>query len=98
MDPEAVLKAIEGYQDELYTEKKGLDAFYRQFRCKRKECGGQVRKLTDPRHCFADPETIVARALLECVTCGLTFDPHTGIILERGDADRILGVPVIGRK
>ena len=95
MDPALVLKAIEGYHNELAAEKQKLDAFYRQFRCKR--CKGPLRQETDPRHCFS-PETLAARAILRCLRCDFLFDPHTGIVLELGDPDKVLNVPIVGKE
>jgi len=93
LDPKVALKAIEGYQNELEPEKRALDAFYRQFRCKR--CQGELRKETSTKHAFNDPGCLVARALLRCLRCDFLFDPHTGLVLELGDPDKIIGVPII---
>lgn len=82
-DPALMLKAIEGYQNELAPEKQRLDAFYRQFRCKR--CGSQCRKETIAGHCFNDPETLTPRAVLRCLNCKFLFDPHSGLTLEVGE-------------
>lgn len=87
-DPELMLKAIEGYQNELGPEKERLDAFYRQFRCKR--CGGSCRKETIRGHCFSDPSTLVPRAVLRCLGCSFLFDPHSGLALEMGEGTSIL--------
>ena len=96
MDPVLAWKAVEGYQNELKAEKLKLDAFYRQFKCK--QCGGSVRQETHSKHCFSDPDTLTARAVLRCLDCAMLFDPHSGIVLEKGDPDKLLNVPIIGRK
>jgi hypothetical protein len=96
LDPALAWKAVEGYQNELEGEKKRLEAFYRQFTCKR--CGGKVRQETHSKHCFSDPDTLVARAMLRCVDCDCCFDPHTGIVLELGDPNKLLNVPIVGEK
>lgn len=83
MDPLLIWKAIEGYQNELAPEQKGLDAFYRQFKCPR--CGSDCRKETVLKHAFSDPDTRVARSVLRCLTCEALFDPHSGIRLEMGN-------------
>lgn len=83
MDPADVLKAIAGYQNELDPEQKALDAFYRQFSCK--VCGSTVQKEFSSKNAYTDPNTMNARALLRCTRCRCLFDPHTGIVLERGD-------------
>jgi hypothetical protein len=96
MDPELAMKAIEGYTNELEPENRKLEAFYRQFKCKR--CKGPVRKETLSNHCFADPSTLVARAVLRCEHCSCLFDPFSGIVLELGDPSKILGVPILGQE
>ncbi len=84
LDPEIAWKAIEGYTNELAPEQKSLDAFYRQFKCKR--CGGNCRKETlNAVHAFGDPDTLVPRSVLRCLRCECLFDPHTGMILEMGN-------------
>jgi len=83
MDPELAAKAIEGYEDALAPEKTALDAFYRQFRCKR--CGGTCRKETVRGHVFAEGTgTLNPRAALRCLTCSCLFDPHSGLLIETG--------------
>jgi len=81
MDPELIAKAIEGHEDILAPEQKKLDTFYRQFVCP--HCGGECAKETVRGHAFADRGTPVARSCLRCKQCGLLFDPHSGIIIER---------------
>jgi hypothetical protein len=83
MDPLLAWKAIEGYQDELSGEAKALEAFYRQFRCKR--CEGPVRKEINGKHAFSDPNVLVPRSLLRCTQCQFLFDPHSGLAVEMGD-------------
>jgi hypothetical protein len=94
MDPELARKAVEGYQNELEPEKRKLEAFYRQFRCKR--CKGPVRQEVLPNHCFSDPESVVARSVLRCEQCECLFDPHSGVVLELGDPTKVLNVPLVG--
>lgn len=97
MDPDAVRRAIAGYQNELEPERKALDAFYRQFRCKR--CGGQVQKEYTKSHAFNDPDTLNPRALLRCTSCKCLFDPHSGVVLELGDMTQTSsGIPLVGEK
>lgn len=97
LDPELAWKAIEGYQNELDPEQKALDAFYRQFRCKR--CSGPVRKEYLTQHAFSDAETMGPRACLRCTLCKCLFDPHNGVILELGDMTKTpQGTPLIGEK
>ena len=95
MDPALAWKAIEGYQNELAAEKRKLDAFYRQFKCL--VCKGAVQQETHSKHCFSDPDTIVPRALLRCLDCAMLFDPHSGLVVEKGDPDNLLNLPIIGK-
>jgi hypothetical protein len=87
-DPALMLKSLEGYQNELAPEKERLDAFYRQFRCKR--CGSACRKETIRNHCFNDPGTLVPRAVLRCLNCKFLFDPHSGLAIEMGEGTSII--------
>jgi hypothetical protein len=93
MDPQLIWKAIEGYQNELAPAQKALDAFYRQHRCPR--CKSECRKELLANHAFADPTSLVPRAVLRCLSCEALFDPHSGIRLEMGDPDKNLGVPIL---
>lgn len=83
MDPVLARKAIEGYQNELEPQSRALDAFYRQFRCKR--CGSECRKEFVSGHVFSDPDTLVPRACLRCPLCESLFDPHSGLFVELGN-------------
>lgn len=97
MDPADALRAIEGYTNELDPERKALDAFYRQFKCKR--CGADVTKEYDVKHAFSDPDTLNPRALLRCTRCRCLFDPHTGLVLDLGNMNQTPdGIPLIGEK
>ncbi len=82
MDPELAAKLVEGYQNELEPQRRTLDAFYRNTRCPK--CNGQCRKEAVAGHAFADPNTLVPRACLRCMTCECLFDPHSNIVLEMG--------------
>ena len=83
LDPDVCLRAIEGYQNELEPEVRALDAFYRQFCCKK--CRSPVTKEFVPGHVFNDPNTSVPRATLRCTRCGCHFDPHSNLIISMGD-------------
>jgi hypothetical protein len=97
MDPELARKAIEGYQNELEPERLGLEAFYRQFRCKR--CGGYCQKELVSGHVFGDPGVLVPRAVLRCARCGFLFDPHSGLILEMGNPAKVPpDIPIVGSR
>lgn len=80
LDPTIAAKAIEGYQDALSAEAKGLEAFYRQFRCQ--HCRGACVKETVANHAFSDDQTLTPRSCLRCTVCRCLFDPHSGLLLE----------------
>ena len=82
MDPELVLKAIEGYSNELEPENKKLEAFYRQARCL--QCKGACHKEYDSQHAFSDPDTALPRALMRCNECRALFDPFNSMLIEPG--------------
>lgn len=87
MDPEVVLKLLEGHENELEGEQKGLDAFYRQFRCPR--CKGPCEKhFLGAEHAFGG-DTAVPRSGLKCQLCDCVFDPHTGLIVTLGNLGNI---------
>jgi hypothetical protein len=96
MDPELARRLIEGYQDELTPALKAQDAFYRQFNCPR--CKGSLQKEIDSRVAFTG-DGLIPKALLRCATCRYLIDPHTGLVVEFGDASKIPyeAIPTIGR-
>ena len=95
LDPDVVLKAIEGHENILEGEQKKMEAFYRQFICP--SCKGTaLSKRFDSRHAFADPECLLARATLACNDCNCHFDPHSGIIISMGNPAGIPSrIPII---
>jgi rubredoxin len=84
LDPEVARRAIEGYQNELEPELRVQEAFYRQFRCVR--CGSGYRKEFAAGHVFSDAGSLLPRALLRCERCGFLLDPHSGLVVERGQS------------
>lgn len=87
LDPELHLKLIEGYQDELQTENRTQELFYKlKNRCKR--CGCVMHKEFDARTAFS-ADTILPHALLRCENCGFLFDPFSGIVLDTGSPAKI---------
>jgi hypothetical protein len=87
MDPKLVLAAIEGHVDVLSSEAEDLEKLYRARSCPR--CNLGLQKEFDPRHVFADQSKSVGRALLRCTTCKYLLDPHSGLVIEVGDASKI---------
>ena len=94
LPPETVLRAIEGYEDVLTPVVKAEEAFYRQHdRCTR--CGGLRHKEFLANHAFADPSSLVARAVLRCAGCGSLYDPHAGLFVEMGNPAKVPSDPRI---
>lgn len=87
MDPELVLKAIEGHKDILTPEAGHLESLYRGFSCPRCKCA--LQKEFDGRHIFSDQDVMVPRALLRCSNCRYLVNPHNNMIIEYGDASKI---------
>lgn len=93
LDPEVVWKLVEGYQNVLEPEYQKMEAYYRQFACPR--CKGACHKEFAKNHAFADPDALVARALLRCNLCSCLFNPHVitpngePMILELGNVGAI---------
>lgn len=83
LDPVLAAKMVEGYQNELEPQRRALEAFYRQSRCPK--CKGQCKKEAVAGHAFGDPDTLVPRSCLRCLTCDLLFDPHSNLVVEMGD-------------
>lgn len=95
MDPKLVLAAIEGIEDVLTPEAERLSALYSSFKCPRCQC--ELQKEFDPRHAFADSNTMNARALLRCTNCRYLIDPHSNLVVEYGDASKmpVESIPII---
>lgn len=87
MNPDDVKALLDGHHDVLTAEAQKLDSFYRVHKCPR--CKSELQKEFDGRHTFADPDTMVPRALLRCAICRYLIDPHNNLIIEYGDASKI---------
>jgi len=95
MDPELALRLIEGHEDELLTEAKKQDSFYRQFQCP--SCKVGLDREIDSKICFRG-DTLLAKALLRCGLCGYLIDPETQIILASGNPAKVPEeIPIIGK-
>lgn len=96
MDPLLVWKLIEGYDDELTDAAAKQDEFYAKFRCPRCRCG--LQKEFDSRIAWKSGEPL-AQFLLRCDNCGYVIDPHTGLVVQYGDASKVPTpdvIPIIG--
>jgi len=89
MDPELLLKAIEGYKDELTPAHQAQEAFYRQFACPSCGCATMNKEFLSSAGAgrgvtFVEGE-VMPRAMLRCAQCELLLNPHTGFIIENGE-------------
>lgn len=88
MSEEALLLAIEGYQDELAPAKRVQDAFYRNCRCPR--CSGECDAIfLSITHSLPREGELVHRSGLKCRLCEAVFDPHSNIIVSLGNPGKI---------
>ena len=80
MDPEVVLKLLEGHKDVLTPAAEEQERIYGRS-CPR--CGGACRRLASfhSMHTGQDP---LPRFYLQCMACHEEFDPETGLTLKVG--------------
>lgn len=94
MNPEIALRLIQGYDDELSSEARVQDAFYRQFRCA--NCDVELQREIDAKTCFRGG-SLLPKAILRCALCGYAIDPDTRIIISSGNPAAVPEeVPLIG--
>ena len=97
MDPELVLRAIEGYQDELTPERTKQVEFYRGFSCPRCRCS--LDEEINAKTAFTG-DGLIPKALLRCANCNYRIEPYSNVVVSYGDASKIPVevVPIIGGK
>lgn len=94
LDPGVAMRMVEGYQDDLSTEARVQDAFYRQFQCP--NCNVELQREIDAKTCFRGG-SLLPKALLRCGLCGYLIDPNTRIVLSSGNPAAVPEeVPIIG--
>ncbi len=82
MDPADVLRAIEGYQDELTCEREEQRKLNESIVCPR--CRDGMTEEGCGNHPFGGRWTI-PKKLLRCPSCKMLLDPDTNLILESGN-------------
>jgi len=87
MDPEDVLRALEGHTDILSEESARYEKLYRSKKCHR-GCGDLTKEF-HPSHVFSDGNAAIGRALMRCSVCKYLMDPFTDITLEIGDPSKV---------
>ncbi len=86
LDEEVILRAIDGYENELAKESARLKEMYEKCSCP--GCGGKnLLRFMLPGHVFSkSSDTFAARSMLRCRDCSLEFDPHSSIIVSLSEA------------
>lgn len=86
MSPERILKALEGYQDEITPAIKAQEAYVRQFSCPR--CQVPMDKDYSLPNRWRDGD-ILPKFLVRCAECSYTLEPDTGIVVAQGNPVQI---------
>lgn len=76
MKPEDVRKALEGQENILDPAVKENEAFFKRLACP--SCGGEVMPIVNAKTPFKKG-SILPNYIAKCKTCGVEFEPHTGI-------------------
>jgi len=93
MDPAVIRSIIEGVEDVITPAIKAENDLFELIRCP--TCGhtGADRVLMSPKIVMSEkgPEIVsspfsdaspIARAYAKCQGCGITYDPHSGLIVK----------------
>lgn len=78
MDQEAARKALEGHPNVLKSAVEEHQKKFKSLKCP--ACGGSCMPFVDATRPFVEGE-ILPNYLARCTSCGVEFDPHTGIQL-----------------
>lgn len=78
MKKEDVLRALEGQENILDKRVKEHEAFFKRLSCP--SCQGDVMPIVNVRKLFSQGE-VLPNFLGKCKTCGVEFEPYTGIQL-----------------
>lgn len=84
---ELLIKAIEGHTDAIAPEARVQDSFLRHVHCP--SCGGNnftrhfIGMNNGGRDVTWREDEAVARPMLICNDCEVTFNPYSGMIIER---------------
>lgn len=76
MKPEDVLRAIEGHENIIKKAHDDLESFFKHVSCP--SCNGDIMKVVNSTKPFKSGE-ILPNYLAKCKSCGIEFDPYTGI-------------------
>ena len=79
MDPNEVLKLLEGHENVLKPEIERHEAYFDKLQCS--YCGGSCRGFVSPEKLFKK-DSLLPKYLAECNDCGSQFEPYTKIELR----------------
>lgn len=98
MDPQILLKLLEGVPDTLSPAADEREKFYRDQSCPYCQ-GNSFNRRGDSRTIFHDGDPL-PRYSLECTNCGCHFNPFSGIIIHTGNLGKAYqpAVPIINPK
>lgn len=78
MKKEDVLRALEGQENILDRHVKEHEAYFKRISCP--SCHGDVMAIVNVRKLYS-PGQVLPNYLGKCKTCGVEFEPYTGIQL-----------------
>ena len=82
IDPEIMLKALEGHENILDKEVEAHEEYFRKLSCI--NCGSNVTPFVDPSRLFRDGQNL-PNYLARCETCKCEFEPYTKIEVKGPD-------------
>jgi hypothetical protein len=86
LDPEVTLKMLEGVKDEITPAAKAKAEFFKKLKCPCcLEKRGIVSEVTVPDLERVRGDEIVPYGNARCLACGCLFEPHTMLVVERGN-------------
>jgi hypothetical protein len=85
LDPEIVLKLLEGHKDTISEASQERERFYQAQTCP--TCGGNAFQKEAGPQLFRQGE-VLPRYLLRCTACDCVFDPFSGIQLTMGNVGK----------
>jgi len=92
LDPEIILRLLEGHTNVISPTARERDQFYNSQKCS--ECGSNALIKTQKPNRLFTGDSLVAKWLLGCKDCGALFDPHTGLLINMGNPAKAM-VPAI---
>lgn len=96
LHPELCQLAVQGYQDEIAPAARVEEAFLKQATCPGCEGNSFTKEFLGMNAggrgvTWVEGES-VPQALLRCCDCEVLFNPHTGMIVELGESERVIPI------